>query len=984
MARRTFQHTMRARSLWSLLFVGAAVPLAAQDPLFHRLTVGNGLPSNNVYTILQEPGGFIWFGTDAGAVRYDGIHLDLYNTANGLSDNEVFVLTADRRGRTWFLTGNGRPCYLDSNGLHSGRTDSSLARIDMRSGIRSLYEDGEGTLWFGGLKGDVTALTKGGEVRSISSANPFSGRVGGHVTVTGTSNGAVRLFNNSVPTGMGVTKKIQTKAQLEQPVIVQSFPDGVLLATTQRRVLEWRDSSWVTLLDTADVPGTGAFHHAYRTADKELWVALRDGGILWLKKEQGTWRPVRDVLFRSDLINNFLQDREGNIWLCTAYGGVIMFTEQAARTAYYRGLRGGREELLLIHAANSTGMIWCGTNQGDLYRLGETLELVDLPPAGELFSKISGLRSVGTTLWAATDQHLFRVEPDGPGWTVTDVPSKGRSTLNQASVSGMKALTIGADGRVISSMYGLFELEPGGRYMVRMGDPAIPDVRIYAPHLDPKGTLWFEEQGRLFSTTDGTARPHAEVVLTDGVRITGMASLGDTLVLATSGDGLLLWHGGRIVRRITEADGLSSSNVLHLTADRGELFAASNRGADRVSGPWSAPRVLRYATTTGTQPLNIRDLAADSAYAYVLFADGLCRMPRIADNKDLPVPIPYVRSILVNDSVAQGRTIVGVRQNVDRLVVEVGAVHFTTPDLVLMEYRLNPANGWQRIAGLGPDLNRLAAGNHVLQIRAALEQGPWSAPAELRVVVVPRFVDRWWARTIIILTVIALTFVILRTIAYGRYRRQEERVRQREVLVQERHRIAMDLHDDLGAELSSLLLLTRMERDRPGQGGLERLEEMAATLTEKIKEVIWSTDPGHDTLEATLSFIQRRLANLCAQHGLMSRTTIDPTMPPVELPAGIRRELFLIAKEAGNNALKHANARTFTFGATLDADVVVLTFTDDGVGGAADGMHDDGRGLRNMKQRAVALGASLLFSEVSPHGTRITLRLPVPGHRPNG
>jgi two-component system sensor histidine kinase UhpB len=107
-------------------------------------------------------------------------------------------------------------------------------------------------------------------------------------------------------------------------------------------------------------------------------------------------------------------------------------------------------------------------------------------------------------------------------------------------------------------------------------------------------------------------------------------------------------------------------------------------------------------------------------------------------------------------------------------------------------------------------------------------------------------------------------------------------------------------------------------------------------------------------------------------------------MPPVELPAGIRRELFLIAKEAGNNALKHANARTFTFGATLDADVVVLTFTDDGVGGAADGMHDDGRGLRNMKQRAVALGASLLFSEVSPHGTRIILRLPVPGHRPNG
>ncbi|MBK8613138.1 MAG: hypothetical protein IPN85_06530 [Flavobacteriales bacterium] len=969
---------MWTRSLWSLLLVCAALRLVGQDPLSRRLTMRNGLPSNMVYTIVQDRDGFIWLGTDAGAVRFDGTHMVRYDVSIGLSDNEVFQVATDSRERVWFLTGNGRPCYVDRKGLHNWRTDSTLARIQLRSGIRSMHEDRKGTLWFGGLKGELATLSAKGTVSTRELADPRTGIVGGHITIGSDPDGRVRVFTNTLVQRLANDVTAMPQDSIEQPSITQSFPNDRVLSTTKRRVLEWHNNAWVTLLDRSELSDAGDFRHAYPLGPDELWVTLWNGGVLWLRREQGKWHAVRDILFRSDLINNVLRDREGNIWLCTAYDGAIMFTESAARTAYYHGQRGGREEFMRAHAGGAeAGGVWCGTNQGDLYRLGDGLELVDLQPAGEVFSRVTSIRTFGRNVWAATDVHLFRVEPEGAAWHSIELLSLGSYPNTAATSSGMKALTIGTEGRLIGTMYGAFELNTGDGRMHRFPNTTIPDVRIYAPHLDARGTLWYEDLGQLFSYTTAGVQRHPEVVLDPGMRITDITSFGDTLFIATDGEGVLVRAGGRALRWITDADGLSSKHVHHLFAQGGELFVATERGADRVSGPWHTPQVHGYAMAIGALPQNVRDVVADSTHAYVLFADGLCSLPRAEDGRSLPMPVPYIRSVTVNDSAAHVSSVIGIRQGKDRLSVEMGAVHFAMADRVRLEYRLDPSAPWQHTLGGTLELTALDAGNHVLQVRAALPDGAWSKAAELRVVVVPPLWSRWWARTLMALALAAGLYVLLRAAAYGRYRRKEQRMQQREAVAQERHRIAMDLHDDLGAELSSLLLLTRLERERPGHGGMERIEQLAGTLTDKVKEVIWNTDPGHDTLEATLSFIQRHLSTVCGRHGLAARTVFAPGLPPLTLSAGLRRELYLIAKEAVNNAVKHSGATTFTFGARLQAGQLELTFSDDGHGGAIRDAEGVGHGLRNIAGRAATVGAVVGVADVRPHGTRITLRIAV-------
>jgi signal transduction histidine kinase len=342
--------------------------------------------------------------------------------------------------------------------------------------------------------------------------------------------------------------------------------------------------------------------------------------------------------------------------------------------------------------------------------------------------------------------------------------------------------------------------------------------------------------------------------------------------------------------------------------------------------------------------------------------------------------VPYVRTVHVNDSLVHDRTILGIRGGRDRLIIGLAAIQFDDPVHVVIEHRVDEDAPWQRTYGGLLDLSALAPGDHRLEVRAALLDGPWSKPLALTVVVIPRLIDRWWARVLMIIAFVSATFLLLRRFATRRLRRNEERQRERELVVHERQRIAMDLHDDLGAELSSMLLLTRLQRQHPVANGMERLEQLAGSLTEKMKEVIWSTDPGHDSLEATISFIQKHTAGVCARHGLMMRTQLPPKLPAMELSARVRRELFLLAKEALNNTLKHSGATTVSLEARTIDDSIELVFADDGRGfDQANG----GRGMQNMAERARSIGAAL-HADGRARGARITLTLPLGDNRPNG
>jgi len=95
--------------------------LCAQEPVMLHYTKDDGLPSNTVYNVYSDSKGYLWFGTDKGAARYNGTSFKTFTTDDGLPDNEIFSFKEDYEGRLWLATFNGRLCYYKDGTFHNER-----------------------------------------------------------------------------------------------------------------------------------------------------------------------------------------------------------------------------------------------------------------------------------------------------------------------------------------------------------------------------------------------------------------------------------------------------------------------------------------------------------------------------------------------------------------------------------------------------------------------------------------------------------------------------------------------------------------------------------------------------------------------------------------------------------------------------------------------------------------------------------------------
>lgn len=130
----------------------------AQDPFHRTYTTANGLPSDQVYMAMQDHAGYMWFATDAGAARFDGLTFLTLGVAQGVADNEVIRIHEDSQHRVWFLTLNGRLSYWKDGVVHNATTDPELGRYTAPSGWNEVCEDEKGRLWFSGIRGELVRL----------------------------------------------------------------------------------------------------------------------------------------------------------------------------------------------------------------------------------------------------------------------------------------------------------------------------------------------------------------------------------------------------------------------------------------------------------------------------------------------------------------------------------------------------------------------------------------------------------------------------------------------------------------------------------------------------------------------------------------------------------------------------------------------------------------------------------------------------------
>jgi signal transduction histidine kinase len=243
-------------------------------------------------------------------------------------------------------------------------------------------------------------------------------------------------------------------------------------------------------------------------------------------------------------------------------------------------------------------------------------------------------------------------------------------------------------------------------------------------------------------------------------------------------------------------------------------------------------------------------------------------------------------------------------------------------------------------------------------------------PASFSFTILPPVWQRWWF--------MAITATLLGLVAYALYRYRITRLLELERV---RTHIAADLHDDIGANLTTIAVLSEVVHQQIEgasamvEAPISSIARLSRESVSSMSDIVWAINPNKDSLRDLTRRMRAFAADIFTSHNI--DFDFQPPAADLELKLGanVRRTVYLIFKEAVNNIARHSACEKAMIDIHVEGSRLVLRIADDGQGFDA-AIVADGNGLQSMRKRAKDSGGEVSISTNPPHGTTITLRLP--------
>lgn len=239
--------------------------------------------------------------------------------------------------------------------------------------------------------------------------------------------------------------------------------------------------------------------------------------------------------------------------------------------------------------------------------------------------------------------------------------------------------------------------------------------------------------------------------------------------------------------------------------------------------------------------------------------------------------------------------------------------------------------------------------------------------------------------TLVTIVLLGAATAVSLYLLFKRYRRRQEEEKQKELHQRkeaERLRIARDMHDEIGAGLTRIVMQSRQikgqlhdtkEHANGVADVLDKLESESRNLSHNIGEIIWALNPQNDTLDTLCAYLRNYAYEFLEEAGIETKIDFPNDVPSKPVTPEVRRNIFLIVKESLNNLVKHAHATRAEISLALLNDELSITICDNGRGMNERADKSSGNGLKNMRKRTEEIGGD--FSFISSNGSGMTIRI---------
>lgn len=974
----------------------------------------DGLPADSVTAIIQTRDGFLWVGTSAGLVRFDGVKFTEVKLAPAATNAPIRItaLCEDSQGHLWAGSQQDGLFQLEQGVVRHYTKATGL----LDDNVTSLAADGQGLVWIGTRSGLNQATETGFKAFTLQDGLPDELVSGVHVARSGTVWITTRAGMCQFVAGRIVPYTFKTESQGRSPEYLGAYED--------RRGNHWAFGD-TYLINLATEKRFNYFRGNEATSvriwslcegrDGRLWIGTSGRGLFCF--DDNRFQPVilGELRWPYD-VRAICEDHEGNLWLGTSGGGLVQLRPQPVhvmRTG--QGLPSSSPTALALDAG---GRVYVGLQRGGLFvgeggrfeRFGGAggVEVQDFVSsicvgregtlwAGTLGGGLHGLRSGRgvrfTTANGLADDAVLSVCLDSEGaiWASTSAGTVHRITKTNTmrfdathGLSGSPVTVLipaAAGGIWLGTEDGVVLRGEKGKFSRAAAPEKLGRRSILALHEGGAGQLWIGSVGGLACLTRGgsvswnvgNGLPHDYVA---GI----VEDTAQNLWLAT-GAGIYRFSHSALQKSMADPQiplvGKLMSDA-KTTSESTTVF-----GGQRAL--LSAEGKLWFATSEGVLNVDTRRPEIELA----------------------PLPL-YLESVVFNGdpplSMLQGATWappVGQKKSMiapgdlRALEIRFTALSFTAPEKTRFRHKLEGADpdwvedGTTRFAKYG----RLAYGRYRFRVAAANADGVWQEAPTVFVFEVPTpLYLQTWAIGLYGVAAVALVTGIVRVVSHRRLRHALAQLEQQQSLERERMRIARDMHDEIGSKLTKISFLSEHARMDAALGGplagkIGAIAETSRDLLQTMDEIVWVVNPRNDTLEHLTAYLSHYAAEYFQNTSVDCELRLPQTVSHFPLSSETRHNLFLAFEETLNNVLKHSEATKVKVEMSLNVPKFAIAVTDNGRGfepagkpPASSAPRDPrgarvGNGLKNLRQRLADIGGECLIRSQPGQGTTVTMAI---------
>jgi ligand-binding sensor domain-containing protein/signal transduction histidine kinase len=999
------------------------------DLRFRHLSAESGISHTRVSDLLQDDRGFLWMGTQYGLNRYDGARVRTINheidRPYGPGGTYVRGMLIDRDGKMWISFGSTFDRYDPTIDLFTHFDLATLSGMPNDTMIRQIEQDKSGTLWLSTTNGLVSFEIKTQRTR-VYSAGPT---VHDLRSSTIMSSGEDRLGNFWVASDMGLDRLDRNSGQVIEHTQVQGSQSDMnfhedregtfWVSTGKARSLAIlnRETHRMTTFSFSD-GGVGdsadAITAMLEDRDGDMWFGTAGKGLLRYSRKDGRFTRYRNDAGNSESLTSnritaLLQDQRGDIWVALNDSGPDAFTPHAPTFRAFVHSAGNSNSLHTSLVSSifeqRPGVLWIGSTSA-YQRLDRSRGIYTYAPEIAHHTEVLDVirDQQGAILAGTSSQGIARLD--------SSMRVVGHFVQNDQKPSSLSSqhvqrLLVDSSGRLWVATWGGLDL-----YRPETNDFEVFDFHprgkenFYSIAEAPNGTIWLG--GNLGIERFDPRTLHVTNYLTGPDRL---HSISDNRVNSIAFDsGGAAWIGTQsgldkfniqsgIFTHYNARSGLNGNVVSCILPDhKGQLWMSTNRGMSRLN--LTSMQFTNYGPLDGLpggdmSGWNVCSQSVSGEMFFGGFSGATAFFPdQVLESKYIPpivltdlkihgVQVDADPSSPLSQSLFYSKH-VQLSHEQNALSFGFTAIEFLDPRGSRYRFKLEGLDSvWtetdseQRVAsyvGLHP-------GNYMFRVQVATRRGPWSDPGiQLSI----NISQPWWntrpVRFLYVLSAACLCWLVykVRTIQIESWLKMRI-----EIKVNERTRIAREIHDTLLQSMQGIILRFQsiVYRLPPGDSTRDSIEQTLDRAESALGE-------GRDAIRDLRSVPILPSELLKALHGAALEFSLShPGVLSFRQQGFVRplaaedaTEILHIGTEALRNAFRHSAAANVDVNINFSRRKTVFSFRDNGHGIPQTVLKAGGVpghwGLLGMKERASKIGASLTINSSAREGTEIILVVP--------